>query len=430
MRKGLIFKSVDDNHLKHSIEKRGFVEVPLDYTNINSVTIKVFFRLIPAYGSEVDDLSKPLIVVMNGGPGAASSVYRTLDFDYHNPNNPKNGFDRFKYFLRSYRILLVDQRGTDGLSAPLDFTKPNIDPHAVAKLFSSDSQARDYLAAIECCVGPQEPFFIIGQSYGGMPAMQYLALPQARKTSGIVFSSASLPYEDYKAMLLSRRREQLLMNQQLKMQIPDISTTLNQLREHFIRIGLNPMQVHGYYTWLGKGPSGLWERALSNQLQALFRMDKESIEHESSEQLGEVNLLNYILSSTNVTPGHTDRTLARWTTEQIPFEPWMLDENEIYLQIGQDGSWHGDYVNELDKVTPAPTQFPSISKLRTKIADQQLLFTCAENDVFVPQEAYLDSLHKFLVLGHTDVRELPGGHHAIFLEDGYQMFLDWARNKL
>lgn len=94
--------------------------MPLDYSQGCSPNINIFYRMIPAYGSQINDKSKPIIVVMNGGPGAPSSVYRSLNFDYSKPN--PNIFDRFKYLLINYRILLVDQRGTDGLSLPIDFT--------------------------------------------------------------------------------------------------------------------------------------------------------------------------------------------------------------------------------------------------------------------------------------------------------------------
>ena len=80
------------------------------------------------------------------------------------------------------------------MSAPLDLDDPDLDADLVARLFSSDVLAQDYLAAIEAAIPAGEPFHIIGRSYGGMPGMQYLALPNARVPNGIVFSSSALPF--------------------------------------------------------------------------------------------------------------------------------------------------------------------------------------------------------------------------------------------
>ena len=430
MNNGLPFKNVPSNIINHPIEKRGFVSVPLDYTDPNSKKIDVFYRLLPAYNSSTDDRTKPIIVVMNGGPGYPSSVYRPIDFDYQTSSSKNESFDRFKYFLQTHRILLVDQRGTDGYSAPLDVENPSLDAEQVAKYFSSDSQARDYLAVINAMIPDFEPFFIIAQSYGGMPGMQYLSLPNARYPNGIVFSSSGLPYEDYMKQMISRRQEQLDLNLHLQKMVPNIELTLKKVRDHFARLGIDPTQVHGLYTWLGKGTTGVWEKAFENHLKKILKQSREEMEQDSPEKFGEVNLLNYILSSANFTPGHTDRSIARTTSAQLPFEPWMLDENEIYLNVGQDGSWRGPFVDAIDRNPPKSTPFASVNELKAAIAQNSLLFTTAENDAFVPADAYLNAIEKFKVPLHTELRHLHGGHHAIFLEDGYHAFLDWSKDKI
>ena len=305
MNSGLPFKNVSASIINHPVEKRGFVSVPLDYTDPKSKQIDIFYRLLPAYNSSDDDCTKPVIVVMNGGPGFPSSVYRPIDFDYQ-IGSPKNeSFDRFKYFLQTHRILLVDQRGTDGYSAPLDVENPSLNSGLVAQYFSSDSQARDYLAVINAMVPAHEPFFIIAQSYGGMPGMQYLSLPNARRPNGIVFSCSGLPYEDYMDQMISRRREQFELNLQLQEMVPDIDQTLKQVRDHFAQIGIDPIQMHGLYTWLGKGITGEWEMTFEKNLRKILKQSREEIEKDSPEKFGEVNLLNYILSSANFTPGQS-----------------------------------------------------------------------------------------------------------------------------
>lgn len=425
------FKLKDKNIANHPIERRGFVTVPFDHSKPFADKIDVFYRLIPAYGLRPSDSSKPVIVIFNGGPGFASSAYRTLDFDYEKASLQKSeSFDRFRYLLNTHRILLIDQRGTDGHSAPLDMDDPNLDADLIAKYFSSDSHAQDYAAVINAVIPREETFFIIAQSYGGMPGMQYLSLTNARRPNGIVFSCSALPYENTLEQMFSRRQEQLALNVQLQKSAPHIEDLLEKTENHFDKIGINPVRINGLYTWLGNGVSGVWEKDFVLQLDKISNQTREEIENNPYFKLGEVNLLNYILSSANFTPGYTDRTLAQLSSVKIPFEPWMLDENKILMLAGQDGSWREQFVDRMDKNPPPQTFFQSVEELRKAIAENQILFTPADNDAYVPADTYEKGVAKFRVEGHTEVRRLPGGHHAIFLEKGHEVFLEWSKNKI
>jgi pimeloyl-ACP methyl ester carboxylesterase len=425
--KGLPLKTIDSSLLTHAREKRGLVKVPFDYSRPADGEIEIFYRLIPAYGTDVNDATKPIIVVINGGPGIPSGFYRPMDFDYEKtkPDRGSN-LDRFKYFLNTHRILLLDQRGTDGLSAPLDMDDPNLNANLVAKHFSSDNHARDYLAVINAVIPEGEKFYIIAQSYGGMPGMQYLALPNMRKPEGIVFSASALPYEDIVEASLGRRREQLKLNLQLRKAVPDLETRIAKVRDHFETIGLNPARFHALYTWLGKDVAGVWEPKLAQYLEDLLTKSKEEIE-TGKDKLEEVSLLNYILSSANFSPGHTDRTLAKFSSEKIPFESWMIDENKMLMMAGQDGTWRQGFIEAFDKNPPPATPFPTIETLKSAISNNKVLFTPADNDAYVPAEVYLKSLAKFEVRGRTKVCRLPGGHHAIFYQKGHTEFLNWSR---
>lgn len=425
----LPFKAVDPKVLEHAVERRGFISAPLDYARPDGPKIQVFYRLIPAYGSRHDDPSHPVIVVINGGPGIASSAYRPLEFDYADPGSPKNGaLDRFKHLLHSYRVLLVDQRGTDGQSAPLDMENPAIDADAIARWFSSDSQSRDYLAVIEAVVPEGEAFFMIAQSYGGMVGMQYLSLTLegARKPKGIVFSASALPYEDVLSASTARRAEQLKLNRELREAYPDIEKRLASVRAHLKGLGLNPDQVNGLFGMLGKGVKGSWEKGFVAHLEKLPSQTRDEIVKSNKDNFGEVNLLNYVLSSANFTPGETDRTIAARTTASVPYEPWMIDENWVTMQAGGGVAWREAFVTAMDRRPPPPTPFASVEALRSAVALNSVLFTPADNDAFVPAESYLRSIEKFLVAGRTRVKRLPGGHNAIFLEDGRRAFLEWA----
>jgi pimeloyl-ACP methyl ester carboxylesterase len=422
------FKKVDPTALQHPIEKRGFVTVPFDYGKPNGETIDIFYRLIPAYSSKPDDASKPIIVVVNGGPGIPSSAYRALDFDYSAAIDAKDQpFNRFKFLLNDYRILIADQRGTDGQSAPLDMLDPNLNANGVARYFSSDSQARDYLAVIEKVIPANERFYMIAQSYGGMVGMQYLSLSSARKPQGIVFSCSALPYEDVKDASLSRRLEQLDLNRQLQSAYPDIEKRLSAVRTHLQSLDMDPNQIHSLYSLLGKYEKGIWEKSFVDHLDGMLKKNKAELEKQFQENLGSGNMLNYILSSSNFTPGHTDRTIARLTSKEIPFESWMIDENWVLMQTGSAAPEGEKIISKMDQNPPPPTPFLKTEKLREKIAQHQLLFTSADNDAFVPAESYQRAFKKFWVEGHTQTEHLPGGHHAIFLEEGHRTFLKWAK---
>lgn len=420
------FKPVDPLVIAHPLETRGFVTVPFDYAKPEGDAIQVFYRLIPSYANEESSRPKPVMVVINGGPGVSSKVYRPLEFDYEHLDSEVNGpLNRFLYLLHDFRVLIVDQRGTDGCTTPLDMENPKINANGIAHYFSSDSQARDYAEVIKKVIPQGEPFYIIAQSYGGMVGMQYLSQSHSQKPAGIIFSCSALPHEDLKDAMMSRRAEQLKLNHELKAAVPSIESELSAVRSHFKRIGLDPGFVHSVYTLLGKGEAGKWEPALSAQLKKMLTQDRASIEKEISANLGGVSLLNYILSSANFTPGFTDRTIGHLTSAAIPFESWMLDENWMLDQTGEDIAWKTALVKAMDESPPPATQFASINELRAAIEKNQVLFTAADNDAFVPKESYLRAVEKFLVPGHTTVKTLPGGHAAIFLEEGLKELKAW-----
>jgi len=424
------YKPVPSNATQNKVEKRGFITVPLDYSRPDGPQIKVFYRLIPAYHSTPEDTSKPIIVVMNGGPGIPTKVYRPMDFNYDDPSDKKNGkFDRFKFLLNDFRILLVDQRGTDGYSAPLAMDAPNLRPEFVIKYFSTDSQAKDYLKAIETLIPQNEKFFIIAQSYGGMIGMKYLTLKSMRKPEGIVFSSSALPFSDSKKFGSYRRKAQLELNRQFLAAYPGADKRLISLREHFQSQGVDPNLVNYLWDYLGHGDAGIWERELSEKLDELAKLNtKEEIVKAMADDVGLVSLLNFILSASTNTPGYTDRTMAKMLMKEIPYESWMLDENWADQQVGLDGSWRQALVQALDDNPPPPVAYPSLHRVRKIIAQNHVLFTLAQGDAMDPTELQMTEIRKFIIKGHTILKsDIPGGHNAIFTESGYHALRDWIK---
>ena len=422
-------KAVDRSVLVHAHERRGFVTVPLDYAEPGAASIEVLYRVLPPHGGTPDDASKPFVFVINGGPGISARFYRPLDYDYAKQAMPGGGFDRFVFLPQSFRVVLIDQRGTDGSSAPLDMDDARLDARAVGRLYSSDSVARDVRAVIETLAAPGEPFYIIAQSYGGLPGMQYLALDGAPVPAGIVFSSSALPFEDPLANTRARRNEQLRLNLQLRQAVPDIAQRILAARAHLAALGAEATIIDGMYVLLGKGVPGQWEPGVVARLERLMGQSKAEIEAEAEAGLETPSLLNYILSSVNFSPGYTDRTLAIVGSREIPFEPWMIDEHEMIMRTGQDGGWREAMVADLDRHPPEPTPFPSLEALRAGIARTRALFTAADNDAFVPADLYREVVARFEVPGHTEIRALPGGHNAIFHAPGHEAMVAWAAQK-
>lgn len=430
MQPDLKLRTVSRDLLQHTNEHRGFVTVPLDPAAPERGDIDIFYRLLPRHGVPLDHDTSPIIVVINGGPGIPSHFYRPLDFDYIHNRPPRGGLDRFLFLLNDFRVLLMDQRGTEGGSAPLDMDDPALDPYEVARLFSSDLHAHNTLAVIRAVVPEHTPLFIIAQSYGGLPGMQYLARPDMRPPAGIVFSSSALPFEDAIEQMLHRRQEQLRLNLELREAVPHIEELLAKTRAHLDTLGLDRDLLHGLWVNLGKGVRGEWEPALVARLHKIMGQTRQQISADMEQALETPSLLNYILSSSNFSEGHTDRTLAALGSQRIPFEPWMIDEHIMLMHTGQDGGWQEALVAAIDRQPPAFIAPPPLEVLRQAIARTQVLFTAADNDAMVPRPAYEANVKPFLVEGHAALEFLPGGHNAIFLEAGYQLFSRWAAGLL
>ena len=166
--------------------KNCLFELPLDYANPDKETA-VFARIVAAAANENADL--PYMVFFPGGPGSGSP-------------RPMGNSGWIKRVLKEYKLVLLDQRGT-GLSAPItaQTMRGLASPQAQAeylKHFRTDNIVRDAEGIREQLIGDQ-PWSILGQSYGGFCSMRYLsAAPQGLKevliTGGI--PSLTRPVDD------------------------------------------------------------------------------------------------------------------------------------------------------------------------------------------------------------------------------------------
>ena len=138
-------------------------DVPLDHSRRSGPRINVFAREVVAPGKEDDDL--PWIVYLQGGPGSEAP-------------RPRAGNLWLKRLLRDYRVLLLDQRGT-GRSTPATYQTlarfASAEEQAdFLKLFRADSIVRDAEWVRRELLG-DDPWSVLGQSYGGFCAVTYLS---------------------------------------------------------------------------------------------------------------------------------------------------------------------------------------------------------------------------------------------------------------
>ncbi len=137
--------------------------VPLDHGHPDGEWITVYAREVVAPGKENDDL--PWLLFLQGGPGGKSP-------------RPTQHTDWLGRAQQDYRVLLLDQRGT-GRSTPA--TRQTLSalgsPTAQAaylRNFRADAIVADAEHIRRQLVGDQ-PWSVLGQSYGGFCALTYLS---------------------------------------------------------------------------------------------------------------------------------------------------------------------------------------------------------------------------------------------------------------
>ena len=163
--------------------------VPLDHDAPAGETLTIFARAVTH--SEKAAERRPWLVFLQGGPGFPGP--RPLD---------NSGW--LKRALDDYQVLLLDSRGNGRSSVVLPQTLVRRgDARAQAdylKHFRADSIVRDAELIRRQLIGDQEPWSVLGQSYGGFCAVTYLSMhPQGLRevliTGGLPPLSGSV--DDY-----------------------------------------------------------------------------------------------------------------------------------------------------------------------------------------------------------------------------------------
>jgi pimeloyl-ACP methyl ester carboxylesterase len=156
------------------------LNAPLDHSRPDSEQIEVYAREV-VEAAKVDDPKLPRLLFLQGGPGGKSP----------RPSSRTGWIGRA---LKDYRVVLLDQRGT-GLSTPANrqtLARRGGPAEQAAYLahFRADAIVRDAELLPRELQG-DEPWTILGQSYGGFCATTYLSFAPAGLKE--VFITGGLP---------------------------------------------------------------------------------------------------------------------------------------------------------------------------------------------------------------------------------------------
>lgn len=251
-----------------------------------------------------------------------------------------------------------------------------------------------------------------------------------RKPAGFIFSSIIQPHLDPVEVFSKRREKQKLLNLKLRASSPSTVKKLNLLRERLLKVGLKPERVNVLWNYLGKNVH--WISELDKKLNTLLLLqDAESLKEALSiDNIATISLLNYVLSSKSLTPGYTDATMTKATSQKIPFESWMIDENWTLNQLAKSEGWKGRFIKQLDENPPKPSFFPPIDEINEKVATNEVLFTFGRSDSFLNFNLMSRAALRFDTGDNVRYKAFEGGHGAAFSKIGAIYVSTWANEIL
>ncbi|UCH26384.1 MAG: alpha/beta fold hydrolase [Trueperaceae bacterium] len=202
-------------------------ELPLDHAHPDGARLHVFAREVVAVEKANDDL--PWLLYLQGGPGGASP----------RPTERSGWLGRA---VEEFRVLLLDQRGTGASSPATAQTLAHLTPEEQAAYlshFRADAIVRD-AEVIRGILLKDEPWSVLGQSFGGFCAFSYLSF--APKGLREVFITGGIPAVHRSADEVYRAcyRELDRRNTRFFTRYPEARTVVNelatQLANHDVRL--------------------------------------------------------------------------------------------------------------------------------------------------------------------------------------------------
>lgn len=198
--------------------------LPLDCRHAEGETITVFAREVVALEKQEQDL--PYLLFFQGGPGFGAL-------------RPEGRSGWLKRAVEEFRVLLLDQRGT-GLSTPMtaqtlqQFESPQAQADYLTH-FRADAIVQDAEAIRKQLLGEDEPWSILGQSFGGFCAMHYLSaapasLEEVYITGGI--PSLTRPAEDIYRATYPRVKDK---NRRFFDRYPHAQTLCQEIANHLLQ---------------------------------------------------------------------------------------------------------------------------------------------------------------------------------------------------
>ncbi|MFC0580939.1 alpha/beta fold hydrolase [Micrococcoides hystricis] len=216
---GTVLNSVEETVRDNVRSTKHFFSLPVDYADPDGARITVFARELVSVEPSTEIAQRPWLLYLQGGPG------------FESPRPAAGGW--LATALKTYRVLLLDQRGT-GLSTPATTTSllslgGAADQARYLTHFRADNIVRD-AEAIRQLLGI-ERWYTLGQSFGGFCTLTYLSLaPESLAgsliTGGLsgIESSAADVYERTYDLIRKRWAEYLSW-------YPQDQQILNDLRE-------------------------------------------------------------------------------------------------------------------------------------------------------------------------------------------------------
>jgi pimeloyl-ACP methyl ester carboxylesterase len=390
------------NRIPGLLLKDHWFDLPVDYTN-PARTLRVYAREVVAPGKETAKL--PWLVYFQGGPGFGAA-------------RPMANSGWLGRALQDFRVLLLDQRGT-GLSTPV--TAQTLAHMGSARAqadylmhFRADNIVRDAEAIRQQLVGDQ-PWSILGQSYGGFCAMRYLsAAPQGLKevliTGGV--PSLTRPADDvYRATYtrvvdknrqyyqrypgdVQRVRQIVDALQQSEVRLPG-GGVLSPRR--FLQLGLGLGMSDGFETL-----HYLLEEAFVTQADGRSALNWNFLQHVEHHQSFDTNPIYAVLQEACYTQG----SASGWSAHRLlgEFPSFALDAEGPLLFTGEMVyPWMLDDYAQLRPLKGA-------AELLAHTADWPVLYALErlrQNTVPVAAAVYYDDMYVHREFSEETAREVP-----------------------